>query len=71
MTFVDAVLGYRHLLQQSDLDKALSLCAGMKGKLKSRFVVLSNERGLPTRPPKAQGARGKRKQDDMDDTGSK
>ena len=71
LTFVDAVLGYRHLLQQSDLDKALSLCAGMRGKLKSRFVVLSDERVLPPRPPRTQGARGKRKQDEMDDTGSK
>ena len=68
---MDAVLGYRHLLQQSDLDKALSLCAGMRGKLRSRFVVLSDERVLPPRPPRTQGARGKRKQDEMDDTGSK
>ena len=61
LTYVDAVLGFRHLLLQADLDRALSLCTGMKGKLKSRFIVLSDERVLPPAPPRAQ--RGKRKQD--------
>ena len=40
----------------------MSLCTGMKGKLKSRFVVLSDDRVLP--PPPAR-ARGKRKPDDQ------
>ena len=59
LTYVDAVLGFKHLLQQSDLDKALSLCTGMRGKLKSRFLVLSDDRILPPAPTKP---RGKRKQ---------
>ena len=50
MTFVDSVHGYRHLLQQADLDRALSLCTGMKGKLRARFIVLSDERVLPPPP---------------------
>ena len=67
LNFVDSTLGYRHLLQQSDLDRALSLCTGMKGKLKSRFIVLSDERVLPPPPPRE--VRGKRKQpsDDAQD----
>ena len=71
LTFVDSVLGYRHLLQQADLDRALSLCTGMKGKLRSRFIVLSDERVLP--PPPVREPRGKRKQagDNPDDLGRK
>ena len=30
LTFVDSVHGYHHLLQQADLDRALSLCTGMR-----------------------------------------
>ena len=40
----------------------MSLCTGMKGKLKSRFVVLSDDRVLPPPPVRA---RGKRKPDDQ------
>ena len=50
LSYVDAVLGFRHLLQQADLDRALSLCTGMRGKLKSRFIVLSDDRVLPPPP---------------------
>ena len=47
LSFVDAISGFRHLLTQEDLDRALSLCSGMKGKLKSKFLVLSDDRILP------------------------
>ena len=47
LSFVDAVAGFRHLLTQEDLDRALSLCSGQKGKLKSKFLVLSDDRTLP------------------------
>ena len=47
LSFVDAIAGFRHLLTQSDLDKALSLCTGQRGKLKSKFLVLSDDRVLP------------------------
>ena len=71
LTFVDSVHGYRHLLQQADLDRALSLCTGMKGKLRARFIVLSDERVLP--PPPIREPRGKRKQvgNGPDDLGRK
>ena len=71
LTFVDSVHGYRHLLQQADLDRALSLCTGMKGKLRARFIVLSDERVLP--PPPIREPQGKRKQvgDGPDDLGRK
>ena len=59
LSYVDSALGYRHLLQQVDLDRALSLCTGMRGKLRSRFIVLSDDRVLP--PPPAREPRGKRK----------
>ena len=51
LTFVDAMLGFRHLLTQEDLDKAASMCQGLKGHLRSRFLVLSDDRQprpLPT-----------------------
>ena len=58
LSFVDAINGFRHLLKQEDLDKALSLCTGLRGHLKSRFMVLSDDRVLPPAP---QGQhRGKR-----------
>lgn len=59
LTYVDAVAGFRHLLQQADLDRTMSLCTGMKGKLKSRFVVLSDDRVLPPPPPRGQRAKHK------------
>ena len=31
LSFVDAIAGFRHLLTQADLDRALSLCSGQKG----------------------------------------
>ena len=58
LSYVDAVNGFRHLLKQEDLDKALSLCTGLRGHLKSRFIVLSDDRVLPP-APQGQG-RGKR-----------
>ena len=30
LSYVDAVQGFRHLLKQDDLDKALSLCSGLR-----------------------------------------
>ena len=44
LTFVDAVLGFKHLLTQEDIDKAASLCQNLKGHLKSRFIVISDDR---------------------------
>ena len=51
LNFVDSTLGYCHLLQQSDLDRALSLCTGMKGKLKSRFIVVQSSNQAPSAIP--------------------
>ena len=59
LSYVDAIHGFRHLLKQEDLDKALSLCTGLKGHLKSKFIVLSDDRVLPPAPQGGQG-RGKR-----------
>ena len=61
MTFVDSINGFKHLLTQQDLDKALSTCSSMKGKLRSRFIVLSDDR---TPPPPPANNRGKRTLDD-------
>ena len=61
MTFVDSINGFKHLLTQQDLDKALSMCSSMKGKLRSRFIVLSDDR---TPPPPPANNRGKRTLDD-------
>ena len=47
LSFVNAVAGFRHLLTQEDLDRALSLCSNQKGRLKSKFLVLSDDRVLP------------------------
>ena len=41
------------MLKQEDLDKALSLCTSLKGHLKSRFLVLSDDRTLPPYQPKS------------------
>ena len=74
LTYVDSVLGFRHLLQQSDLDKTLSMCTGLRGKLRSRFLVLSDDR-VPPPPPQGQGqnqGRGKRsRRDSEEDVSSK
>ena len=53
LSYVEAVHGFRHLLKQEDLDKALSLCTSLKGHLKSRFLVLSDDRTLPPYQPKS------------------
>ena len=63
MSFVDAIKGFRHLLKQDDLDKALSFCTGMRGHLKSKFIVLSDDRVLPP----YQGNKGKRSRPGDDD----
>ena len=60
LTFVDAMLGFKHLLTQEDLDKAASMCQGLKGHLKSRFLVLSDDRQPPPPPNR------KRRFDDED-----
>ena len=39
LSFVDAMLGFRHLLTNEDLNKASSLCTSMKGTLKSKSTV--------------------------------
>ena len=52
LTYVDAVLGFKHLLTESDLDKALSMCSSLRGKLRSRFLVLSDDHTSP--PPRHQ-----------------
>ena len=31
LSFVDAMSGFKHLLTQEDLDKAASMCQGLKG----------------------------------------
>ena len=46
------MLGFRHLLTQEDLDKAASMCQGLKGHLRSRFLVLSDDRQPPPPPTK-------------------
>ena len=56
LSFVDAMLGFRHLLTVDDLNKASSLCTSMKGTLKSKFIVLSDDKMLPP-PPSARRKR--------------
>ena len=56
LSFVDAMLGFRHLLTNEDLNKASSLCTSMKGTLKSKFIVLSDDKVLPP-PPNARRKR--------------
>ena len=53
LSFVEAVHGFRHLLTQDDLDRAMSLCTSLKGHLKSKFLVLSDDRILPPYQPKS------------------
>ena len=57
------MLGYRHLLTTDDLNKAASMCSSLKGVLRSRFLVLSDDRDPPPPPP-----RGKRSHPDDDGT---
>ena len=52
LSYVEAVQGFRHLLQQEDLDRAMSLCTSLKGHLKSKFLCLSDDRILPPYQPK-------------------
>ena len=61
LSFVDTMLGYRHLLTVEDLNKAASMCSSLKGVLRSRFLVLSDDRDPPPPP-----ARGKRSHPDGD-----
>ena len=56
LSFVDAMLGFRHLLTNEDLNKASSLCTSMKGTLKSKFIILSDDKVLPP-PPNARRKR--------------
>ena len=65
LTFVDAVNGFKHLLTEDDLDKALSMCTSLRGNLHSRFIVLSDDR-IP--PPKSVNVgRVKRKMEDSNE----
>ena len=50
LTFVDAMLGFKHLLTQEDIDKAASMCQNLKGHLRSRFLVISDDRAPPPPP---------------------
>ena len=52
LNFVDAISGFRHLLTQEDIDKAASMCQGLKGHLRSRFIVISDDRQPPPPPSK-------------------
>ena len=52
LSYVEAIHGFKHLLKQEDLDKAMSLCTSLKGHLKSKFLVLSDDRILPPYQPK-------------------
>ena len=65
LTFVDAVLGFKHLLTQEDIDKAASLCQNLKGHLRSRFIVISDDR-TPPPPPQSK----KRQFSDVADEGT-
>ena len=56
LSFVDAMLGFQHLLTAEDLGKAASLCTSMRGHLRSRFLVLSDDKPLPP-PPVTRGKR--------------
>ena len=56
LSFVDSMLGFRHLLTDEDLGKAASLCTSMRGQLRSKFMVLSDDKPLPP-PPLGRGKR--------------
>lgn len=57
LTFVEAMTGFRHLLTQQDLDKAASLCKSLRGCLRSRFIVLSDDREARSHPPRGSSKR--------------
>ena len=57
------MLGCRHLLNVEELNKAASMCSSLKGVLRSRFLVLSDDKDPPPPP-----ARGKRSHPDGDNT---
>lgn len=57
LTYVDAVKGFGHLLTQSYLDQAAAMCPSLNGSLRSKFIVLDDDRVLPA-PPSAHGKRG-------------
>ena len=65
LTFVDAMLGFKHLLTQEDIDKAASMCQNLKGHLRSRFLVISDDRAPPP-PPQSK----KRQFSDVADDGA-
>ena len=50
LTYVDSVKSLSHLLTQADLDRAASMCRSFKGSLRSRFIVLADDRVLPPPP---------------------
>lgn len=53
LSYVEAIKGYGHLLTQSDLDRASSMCKSMRGTLRARFLVLDDDR-VPPPPPNRQ-----------------
>ena len=57
--------GSKHLLMQEDLDKAASLCTSLKGHLRARFIVLSDDRTLP--PPPSKPGKRQRESDERED----
>ena len=65
LNFIDAMAGFRHLLTQEDRDKAASLCQNLRGHLRSRFIVLSDDK-VPPPPPNRKRPRS----DQLPDTGS-
>lgn len=50
LSYVEAIKGFGHLLTQSDLDRAASMCKSMKGSLRARFLVLDDDRVVPPPP---------------------
>ena len=68
LTFVEAINSYKGILLQEDLDKAASMCTGLKGHLKARFIVLSDDRVLP--PPPAKAGKRQREGEDLDEGNS-
>ena len=69
LSFVDTMLGYCHLLTVEDLNKAASMCSSLKGHLRSRFIVLSDDRDPP--PPPVRGKRGHPDADSEQNVGGK
>lgn len=50
LTYVEAIQSLGHLLQKSDIDRAASMCRGLKGCLRSRFICLSDDVEPPPNP---------------------